>query len=50
MSTPMTDEQLRAAINLADAYEAWLPLATVIVGAASAAIDLRAVAPLELNN
>ena len=27
MSTPMTDEQLRAAINLADAYEAWLPLA-----------------------
>lgn len=27
MSTSMTDEQLRAAINLADAYEAWLPLA-----------------------
>jgi hypothetical protein len=24
---PMTDEQLRASINLADAYEAWLPLA-----------------------
>ena len=27
MSTPLSDEQLRAAINLADAYEAWLPLA-----------------------
>lgn len=27
MSTALTDEQLRAAINLADAYEAWLPLA-----------------------
>lgn len=27
MSTALTDEQLRAAVNLADAYEAWLPLA-----------------------
>lgn len=27
MLTPLSDEQLRAAINLADAYEAWLPLA-----------------------
>lgn len=27
MSTPLSDEQLRAAINLADAYEARLPLA-----------------------
>lgn len=27
MLTPLTDEQLRVAINLADAYEAWLPLA-----------------------
>lgn len=27
MATDLTDEQLRAAINLADAYEAWLPLA-----------------------
>ena len=27
MATALTDEQLRAAINLADAYEAWLPLA-----------------------
>ena len=27
MLTALTDEQLRVAINLADAYEAWLPLA-----------------------
>ena len=27
MLTALTDEQLRAAINLADAYEAWVPLA-----------------------
>lgn len=27
MLSPFSDEQLRAAINLADAYEAWLPLA-----------------------
>lgn len=27
MPTPLNDEQLRAAINLADAYESWLPLA-----------------------
>ncbi len=26
MATALSDEQLRAAINLADAYEAWLPL------------------------
>lgn len=27
MATALSDEQLRAAVNLADAYEAWLPLA-----------------------
>jgi hypothetical protein len=27
MLSPLSDEQLRAAINLADAYDAWLPLA-----------------------
>lgn len=27
MASPLSDEQLRASINLADAYEAWVPLA-----------------------